>query len=67
MAKYMVLFTPAALDENDQFEGKLTKMLFGYPDPKDGWQYDSSEAAHKDAQENDYRRGIDYIVVRVLK
>lgn len=68
MHKYMVLFTPEAIDpEDDQFEGKLTKLLFGYPDPKDGWQFDSAADAHKEAQANEYRRGIDYIVVRVLK
>jgi len=68
MAKYMVLFTPESIDpEDDQFEGKLTKLMFGYPDPKDGWQFDSAAAAHKEAQANEYKAGIDYIVVRVLK
>lgn len=68
MGRYMVLFKPESIDPaDDQFKGKLTKLLFGYPDPKDGWQFDSAEAAHKEAQENDYRRNIDYIVVRVLK
>jgi hypothetical protein len=66
--KYMVLFTPEAIDPSDgQFNGKLIKLLFGYPDPKDGWQFDTAAAAHKEAQDNDYRKGVDYIVVRVLK
>lgn len=68
MGKYMVLFTPESIDPSDeQFKGKLTKLLFGYPDPESGWQFDSAAAAHKEAQENEYKPGVDYIVVRVLK
>lgn len=66
MSKYLVLFTPEAVDEGDQFEGKLTKMLFGYPDPKDAWQFDSAKEAHDEAVANDYVPDRDFIVVRVL-
>lgn len=68
MKKYMVLFKPEAIDPSDeQFKGKFTKLLFGYPDDSSGWQYDTAAEAHKDAKENDYVPGRDYIVVRVLK
>ena len=68
MAKYMVLFTPAAVDpSDDSFNGKFTTLMFGYPEEKDGWTFDSAAAAHKEAQENEYKPGTDYIVVRVLK
>lgn len=68
MAKYLVLFTPEAVDPaDDSLKGKFHDMLFTYPDPKSGWQFDSAEAAHKEAQANEYRRDIDYMVVRVLK
>lgn len=68
MGRYLVLFTPEAIDPaDDSLKGVYNKMLFTYPDPKDGWQFDTAEAAHKEAQANEYRRDVDYVVVRVLK
>lgn len=69
MGRYMVLFTPSAVDpEDDSFKGSnLDGMMFAYTDPKDSWTFDSAAEAHKEAQDNDYRRNIDYLVVRVLK
>lgn len=69
MKKYMVLFTPEAVDPaDDSFKGmKIQNMMFAYTDPKDAWTFDTAAECHKEAKANDYRPGIDYIVVRVLK
>ena len=68
MAKYMVLFTKQSIEPEDDSISIGDDMLFGYNSEKvPYWTFDSAAAAHKEAQENEYNRGVDYIVVRVLK
>lgn len=65
--KYMVLFTPESVDpSDDSLKGRYHDMLFGYPDEKSGWKFNTAAAAYKEAVANEYRPGIDFIVVRVL-
>lgn len=68
MAKYMVLFTPASIDVTDeQFKGAFHDMMFAYPESKSGWTFRSAADAHKEAKANEYKPGVDYLVVRVIK
>lgn len=68
MAKYLVLFTPEAVDpSDDSFSGKFAKLMFAYPEDKDGWSFESTAAAKKEIKDNDYVLGRDCIIVRVLK
>jgi len=67
MKNYTVLFTHQSIEPEDDSINIGETMLFGYDKSHDYWWFETAEAAHKEAKENDYKPGIDYIVVRALK
>lgn len=68
MPKYLVLFKPESIDpEDDSLKGNWHDMMFTYPLEKSGWIFNSVQEAKKEAKDNDYVLGRDYLVVRIMK